>query len=266
MAKHDATAQVSYKKHFANIAIVEDDDQFREMLTLQIEDMGFQVSTYKDGDIAKRLLPALTTVPDLLFLDLLLPKVSGVDVLKLIRQTPRIKNLPTVIMTGSKDESLIKACIKLGVRDFLLKPTSEAVLRTRLKCLNLNLGTNDARAILSLCLMESPEVFTTPSFRRFRNKGLKPFKIQYQGEHFIALMNGSFSRAQLLMLDEDMIMPQFRIYADEAPWIPLWPRNNIVREIKAVDEGNLKKNLGGELFDLVNACAGGAAGSGTDAA
>jgi hypothetical protein len=79
-------------------------------------------------------------------------------------------------------------------------------------------------------------------------------------------MSSSFSRAQLLMLDEDMIMPQFRIYADEAPWIPLWPRNNVVREIKGVDEGDLKKSLGGELFDLVNSCAGGAAGSGTDAA
>jgi DNA-binding response OmpR family regulator len=266
MAKNETTAPVTVKRHSANIAIVEDDDHFREMLTMQLENMGFQVSTYKDGDVAKRMLPALTTVPDLLFLDLILPKVNGVDVLKLIRQTPRIKNLPTVIMTGNKDESLVKACIKLGVRDFLRKPTSEAVLRTRLKCLNLNFGANDARAILSLCLMESPEVFTTPTFRRFRNKGLKPFRIQYQGESFIALMNSSFSRAQLLMLDEDMIIPQFKIYADEAPWIPIWPRNTVVREIKAVDEADLKKSLGGELFDLVNNCAGGAAGSGTDAA
>lgn len=266
MATHDTTAQAKVQKRLANIVIVEDDDPVRERIAMQIEDLGFHVLSFKDGDLAMRMLQGMNRLPDLLFLDLILPKASAVDVLKLIRQNPRIKNLPTVILTGNKDENLIKACIKLGVRDFLIKPPSETVLRSRLKCLQLHLGCNDARAILSLCLIEAPGVFLSPLFRRFRNKGLKPYKVHYHGEHFIALMNSSFNRAQLLMLDEDMIAPQFKIYADEAPWIAVWPRNYVKRDIKVIEEAELKKTLGNDLFDLVNACAGGAAGSGSDAA
>lgn len=63
-------------------------------------------------------------LPDLILLDLKLPGISGLDVLKTIKQTPFLKRLPVIILTSSKEESDRAAGYDYGVNSYLVKPIS----------------------------------------------------------------------------------------------------------------------------------------------
>lgn len=62
--------------------------------------------------------------PKLILLDLKLPKVSGVEVLKVIKSEDKFKNIPVVVMTSSKEDSDIIECYSLGVNSYVVKPVN----------------------------------------------------------------------------------------------------------------------------------------------
>lgn len=102
------------------IFFVEDSEVERLAYLRVLERAGYQVKTAKDGLEGLRLLHNL--VPDLVLLDLLLPKFDGVEVLKFIRSTPRLKLVPIVIFSTN---SIIE------VQD---EPLLEGATRRLLKC------------------------------------------------------------------------------------------------------------------------------------
>ena len=71
------------------------------------------------GKYAKR---DLTNLPKVVFLDLKLPKVSGLEVLKTIKEDKRISKIPVVIVTSSSEEPDVKEAYRLGVNSYVLKP------------------------------------------------------------------------------------------------------------------------------------------------
>jgi CheY-like chemotaxis protein len=68
--------------------------------------------------------------PNLIFLDLRLPKISGLQVLQKIKEDVNTKNIPVIIITSSNDPRDKELCINLGVVAFLCKPLKEADLRS----------------------------------------------------------------------------------------------------------------------------------------
>ena len=73
------------------------------------------------------------SMPDLLLLDIVMPVLSGFDILSAVRVHPRFKHLPVIIMTSSKDSESKLRALDLGATDFLAKPMdkSELILRVR---------------------------------------------------------------------------------------------------------------------------------------
>lgn len=62
--------------------------------------------------------------PKLILLDLKLPKVSGIEVLEIIKNENELKNIPVVVMTSSKQSKDLKRCYELGVNSYVVKPIS----------------------------------------------------------------------------------------------------------------------------------------------
>lgn len=109
--------------------VVEDDPDDRELLMLAFReagehiDLGFAV----DGsDALEQLSEAADAgrLPDLVVLDLNLPRLSGRDVLREVRRDPRLRDLKVAIMTTSWAASDRQCCEALGVEDYLVKPPS----------------------------------------------------------------------------------------------------------------------------------------------
>ena len=112
------------------IALVDDDRNILTSVAMTLEQEGFQVRTYPDGDSA---LQALTARPvDLAVLDIKMPRMDGMELLQKLRQRT---SLPVIFLT-SKDEEVDEVMgLRLGADDYITKPFSQRLLIERIRAL-----------------------------------------------------------------------------------------------------------------------------------
>ena len=111
------------------ILIVEDERDIVDLLRYNLEEAGFETDYVRNG--ADALHRAVEKSPDLILLDLMLPEVDGLIVCRLLKNDPRTKNIPVVMITAKAEERDRIAGLELGVDDYITKPFSpkEVVLR-----------------------------------------------------------------------------------------------------------------------------------------
>lgn len=102
-----------------NILLVDDEPLILELYQERLAQQGAHVTTAADGMAAIQALRG--SKPDVVVLDLMMPKFSGVDVLKFIRSTPELKTLPVVVLSNSYMNQLAAQAAALGVQKALLK-------------------------------------------------------------------------------------------------------------------------------------------------
>ena len=101
------------------ILLVEDDDALASVYLIRLQAEGFDTKRVANGEDA--LAAAVSYRPDLVLLDVMMPKVSGFDVLDILRNTPETANLKIIILTALSQESDKQRAQKLGVDDYLVK-------------------------------------------------------------------------------------------------------------------------------------------------
>ncbi|MDD2758604.1 MAG: response regulator [Patescibacteria group bacterium] len=102
------------------ILVVEDDNILAKAIFEALRRAnGFKVELAVDGEEALKKMKA--NVPDLILLDLVLPKRTGEDVLAAMKQDEKIKDIPVLVMTVKQDKASISRCISLGARGYLIK-------------------------------------------------------------------------------------------------------------------------------------------------
>ena len=110
----------------ATILLIEDDadDSFLLMRQLKQAEIDDHVTVIGNGKEALDFLVGAGSIPIIIFLDLKLPGMSGLQFLQKIRQEPRFHSIPVVVMTGSSNPKDVEECEKLGVTGYLSKPVS----------------------------------------------------------------------------------------------------------------------------------------------
>jgi DNA-binding response OmpR family regulator len=104
----------------AKILLVEDDSLFVKMYEKKFAHEGIDLETAFDGE--EGVQKAKDVKPDLIVLDLMLPKMAGSEVLKEIKENPETREIPVVILTNlSTSAEEVNRCIQLGVKETLLK-------------------------------------------------------------------------------------------------------------------------------------------------
>lgn len=101
------------------ILIIEDDDFLRSLAVTKLEQEGFQVVMAANGQ--EGLDQVATTHPHLIILDLMLPVMSGFDVLKSLKSADATKDIKVIVFSNLGEESDIKTCLDLGANDYLVK-------------------------------------------------------------------------------------------------------------------------------------------------
>ena len=113
------------------ILVVEDERSIADLVAEALKRQGYRVETAGDGDQA--LEAAETTLPDLIILDLMLPKLDGWEVCRRLREEDTTKRIPVIMLTARRDEKDVVAGLELGADDYLRKPFSLAELLARVK-------------------------------------------------------------------------------------------------------------------------------------
>ncbi len=118
------------------ILFVEDDDALAGVYLVRLQAEGFEVKRVSNGEEA--LAAATEYKPDLVLLDVMMPKVSGFDVLDILRNTPETANLKVVMLTALSQEADRKRAEELGVDDYLVK--SQVVITDVIERLKHHMG------------------------------------------------------------------------------------------------------------------------------
>jgi two-component system, OmpR family, alkaline phosphatase synthesis response regulator PhoP len=113
------------------ILVVDDEEDLLELVNYNLTKEGFRVTCAASGERA--LKEAQSLLPDLIVLDLLLPRVDGLEVCRLLKADPQTKHIPIVMLTAKTEESDIVRGLDLGADDYITKPFSPRVLVARIK-------------------------------------------------------------------------------------------------------------------------------------
>lgn len=112
------------------ILVAEDERDIRELINFTLRLNGFEVVAAADGEEALEL--ALKEYPDLVLLDIRMPRLNGYEVCELIKGNEATKHIPVVFLTAKGQENEVELGMKAGATDYILKPFSPDQLVARL--------------------------------------------------------------------------------------------------------------------------------------
>ncbi len=130
------------EKDKKTVLVVDDEQSIRELLTFNLQKEGYDTLEAEDGVTAVDL--AIEKKPDLIMLDVMLPKLDGISVCKKIRYALNISNIP-IIMISAKDEESDKIVgLEMGADDYITKPFQirEVMARVKANLRKAELNTN----------------------------------------------------------------------------------------------------------------------------
>jgi two-component system phosphate regulon response regulator PhoB len=111
------------------VLIIDDDADIREIAALKLELAGLQVETERDGESG--LAAALELNPDLVLLDWMMPRLSGLEVCRRLRENPATADTPILLLTARAQEADVDRGFAAGADDYIVKPFSSRELVTR---------------------------------------------------------------------------------------------------------------------------------------
>ena len=114
-----------------NVLVVEDEDALSTLLQYNLEKDGYAVTVAADGEEALTLVSE--ALPDLIVLDWMLPKVSGIEVCRRLRQRSESRNVPIIMLTARGEESDRIRGLDTGADDYVIKPFAMSELSARIR-------------------------------------------------------------------------------------------------------------------------------------
>ncbi|WP_307352742.1 phosphate regulon transcriptional regulator PhoB [Caulobacter ginsengisoli] len=176
------------------VLVAEDEDSLATLLQYNLEKEGYRVAVAGDGEEA--LIRADEEVPDLILLDWMLPKVSGIEVCRRLRQRAETRNLPILMLTARGEETDRVRGLDTGADDYVVKPFSMTELLARIRAVlrRIRPGLADDR-------LNHGDILVDRVSHRVRRAGqevhLGPTEFRLL-DHLIQHPGRVFSREQLL--------------------------------------------------------------------
>lgn len=113
------------------ILIAEDEPDIRELVTFMLRFAGYEVVAASNGEDAVRT--AAREIPDLVIMDVRMPRMTGYDACRLMKANPDLRHVPVVFLSAKGQESEIQSGLDAGAEEYILKPFSPAELTNRVR-------------------------------------------------------------------------------------------------------------------------------------
>ena len=175
------------------VLIADDEPDILEIISYNLLKEGYRVETAKDGIDA--LDKISTFKPDLVILDIMMPKMNGVEVCKIMRSKPEYNDTLIIFLTALSDESSQIKGLETGADDYISKPISPKVLISRVNAIFRRLQLPEAKAITLGNMTIDPEKFMVT----LNNKDIVLAKKEFELLHLLATKPGRvFLRNEIL--------------------------------------------------------------------
>lgn len=117
----------------SKVLIVDDNAQNCELIEVYLADEGYEISLAHDGQAT--LDAVAENHPDLILLDIMMPKLSGYEVCQRLKADEKTAGIPVLMVTALNEQGDIEKAVKAGCDDFLTKPVNRLELQTRVRSL-----------------------------------------------------------------------------------------------------------------------------------
>ena len=117
----------------SRILIADDNEQNRELLDAYLADEDYQILMANDG--RKTMAQVDAHQPDLILLEIMMPKMSGYEVCEQLKADPEKRNIPVLMVTALNEQGDIEKAVNAGCDDYLTKPVNQLELKTRVRSL-----------------------------------------------------------------------------------------------------------------------------------
>jgi two-component system alkaline phosphatase synthesis response regulator PhoP len=175
------------------VLIADDEPDILEILNYNLANEGYEVVTAKDGDEA--LEKARRTKPDLIVLDVMMPKKTGVEVCQLLRAQPAFKETLIIFLTAVNDEGTQIRGLETGADDYISKPISPRVFLSRINALFRRQNKIETKILKIENLTINPERFVV----QVDDKDIVLAKKEFELLHLLAQKPGRvFLRNEIL--------------------------------------------------------------------
>jgi two-component system alkaline phosphatase synthesis response regulator PhoP len=122
----------------AKILIAEDERDIRDLVSFTLKFAGYEVVAASDGQDAYE--KTLVERPDLILMDVRMPRMTGYEACKKMKEEPSIKNIPVVFLSAKGQEAEIRSGLEAGAEEYLLKPFAPDELISRVSELLARFG------------------------------------------------------------------------------------------------------------------------------
>jgi CheY-like chemotaxis protein len=122
----------------ARILIAEDEPDIRELVAFTLRFAGHEVTAASNGEEAVQI--ASQAFPDLILMDVRMPRMTGYDACRLMKASPTLKDIPVVFLSAKGQDSEIAAGLEAGAEDYLLKPFAPDQLTERVRTILAKFG------------------------------------------------------------------------------------------------------------------------------
>ena len=117
----------------SRVLIADDNEQNRELLDAYLADEDYEILMANDGQETMEVVDAQQ--PDVILLDIMMPRMSGYEVCEQLKADPEKRGIPVLMVTALNEMGDIEKAVKAGCDDFLTKPVNQLELKTRVRSL-----------------------------------------------------------------------------------------------------------------------------------
>ncbi len=178
----------------AKVLIVDDIEDNIKLLWYNLEDDEHEIESANNGHLC--LEKAASFLPDIILLDLMMPGLSGIDTLKLLKADPALEAIPVIMISANDSDDTIIEAIDLGAQDYITKPFIYPVLAARMRS--------------AIRLKESQEKLAAANSALALLASQDPLTDTYNHRHFFNLAGAEFAKAKrhqrpisTIMIDAD---------------------------------------------------------------
>lgn len=176
------------------ILIADDEPDILEIIKYNLQINGYEVETAKDGDDA--IKKAKQFKPDLIILDIMMPKKNGIEVCKILRNQPEFSKTVIMFLTALNDELSHVKGLEFGADDFISKPVSPNIIISKVNAIFRRLNKPEHSSIIEQGDIKiDPEQFLV----YYKNNPINLAKKEFELLHFLATKPGRvFLRNEIL--------------------------------------------------------------------